>query len=82
MFILLFPLHDGLSEKVRNEKIPVVYKVDLSTGAVAKSISESTGAAVETLWSCHVISADDFKNGETYLSLMERNLKALENGCK
>lgn len=71
-----------LSEKVRNEKIPVVYKVDLSTGAVAKSISESTGAAVETLWSCHVISADDFKNGETYLSLMERNLKALENGCK
>lgn len=70
-----------LSEKVRNEKIPVIYKVDLSTGSVARSISESTGAKVETLWSCHVVSADDFKNGETYLSLMQRNLKALEDGC-
>ena len=70
-----------LSEKVRNEKIPVIYKVDLSTGSVARSIADSTGARVETLWSCHVISADDFKNGETYLSLMQRNLSALERGC-
>lgn len=70
-----------LSEKVRNEKIPVIYKVDLSTGSVARSISDSTGARVETLWSCHVVSADDFKNGETYLSLMQRNLAALEDGC-
>lgn len=70
-----------LSEKVRNEKIPVIYKVDLSTGSVARSIVDSTGARVETLWSCHVISADDFKNGETYLSLMQRNLSALERGC-
>ena len=71
-----------LSEKVRNEKIPVIYKVDLSTGSVARSIADSTGARVETLWSCHVISADDFKNGETYLSLMQRNLSALERGCR
>ena len=70
-----------LSEKVRNEKIPVIYKVDLSTGSVARSIADSAGARVETLWSCHVISADDFKNGETYLSLMQRNLSALERGC-
>ena len=59
----------------------VHYKVDLSTGSVARSIADSTGARVETLWSCHVISADDFKNGETYLSLMQRNLSALERGC-
>ena len=71
-----------LSEKVRNEKIPVIYKVDLSTGSVARSIADITGARVETLWSCHVISADDFKNGETYLSLMQRNLSALERGCR
>ena len=71
-----------LSEKVRNEKMPVIYKVDLSTGSVARSIADSTGARVETLWSCHVISADDFKNGETYLSLMQRNLSALERGCR
>lgn len=68
-----------LTEKVKSEKLPVVFKVDLSTGNVAKSISESTGARVETLYSCHVISAEDFKNGEGYLSLMERNLAALES---
>ena len=71
-----------LSEKVKKEKIPVVFKIDLSTGSVAKSISESTGAKVETLYSCHVISADDFKNGETYLSLMYRNLSALQSAAK
>ena len=68
-----------LSQKIKEEKIPVVFKVDLSTGSVAKSISESTGAKVMTLYSCHVISSDDFKNGETYLSLMEHNLSALES---
>lgn len=71
-----------LSQKVKEEKIPVVFKVDLSTGSVAKSISESTGAKVMTLYSCHVISADDFKNGETYLSLMEHNLDVLKAAAK
>lgn len=67
-----------LTEKVKAEQLPVVFKVDLSTGNVANSIAESTGAKVMTLYSCHVISAGDFKNGESYLSLMERNLSALE----
>lgn len=71
-----------LSEKVKEEKIPVVFKVDLGTGSVAKSIAESTGAKVETLYSCHVISSTDFKNGETYLSLMYRNLSALQSAAK
>lgn len=67
-----------LSQKVKEEKIPVVFKVDLSTGSVAKSISESTGAKVMTLYSCHVVSAEAFKKGETYLSLMEHNLDVLK----
>lgn len=70
-----------LTEKVRQEKLPVVFKVDLSTGSVAKSISENTGAEVETLYSCHVISSDDFKNGESYVSLMKKNLAALEKSA-
>lgn len=67
-----------LCDKVKNENVPVVFKVDLSKGEVAGTISEQTGARVETLYSCHVISADDFKNGETYISLMYRNLDAIE----
>ncbi len=71
-----------LSEKVKAEKLSVVFKVDLSSGNVAESIAENTGASVLTLYSCHVITADDFNNGETYFSLMERNLFSLESALK
>ena len=66
-----------LINKIKSEKIPVVFKVDLSTGNIASSISEATGAKVMTLYSCHVISADDYANGETYVSLMKRNIDGL-----
>jgi len=71
-----------LSEKVKNEEIPVVFKVDLSKGEIAETISDMTGAKVETLYSCHVISADDFENGETYVSLMRRNLEGLKEALQ
>lgn len=66
-----------LCNKIKSEKVPVVFKTDLSAGNVAYSVSEQTGAKVMTLYSCHTLSADDFKNGETYVSLMQRNLSAL-----
>ena len=68
-----------LIRKAQSEKIKTVFKVDLSPGNVAQTIADATGAKVDTLWSCHVISAADFQNGETYLSLMRRNLHALQN---
>lgn len=66
-----------LSEKIRSENISTIYKVDLSAGTVAKSLSESTGAAVENLYSCHTVSKEDFDKGETYISLMSKNYEAL-----
>lgn len=66
-----------LIDAVKTEKINTVFKVDLSSGNVAETIYEATGAKVGTLYSCHVISADDFMAGETYISLMQRNLDAL-----
>ena len=68
----------NLCNKVKEESVSVVFKVDLSTGLIAESISEQTGAKVETLYSCHVVSAEDFNGGETYVSLMYRNLNVLE----
>ena len=72
----------NLSNKVKDEGIPVVFKVDLSKGEIAYTISEMTGAQVETLYSCHVISADDFEQGETYISLMRRNFDALKKALQ
>ncbi|MGN1417930.1 MAG: metal ABC transporter solute-binding protein, Zn/Mn family [Acutalibacteraceae bacterium] len=67
-----------LTEKVKNENIPIVFKVDLSAGNVATSISKETSAEVMTLYSCHTVTSDDFENGETYISLMRKNLEALK----
>lgn len=58
--------------------ITTIFKVDLSKGDVAYTIAEAADGSVSTLYSCHIISAEDFKNGETYISLMEKNCVALE----
>ncbi len=67
----------ALCEKVKADNISVVFKVDMSKGSIAKIICEQTGAHIDTLYSCHTITADDFNNGETYISLMMRNYEAL-----
>lgn len=66
-----------LTDKVKEEHIPVIFKIELSNGNIARSISEATGAKVLTLHSCHNLSRSDYENGETYLSLMEKNADAL-----
>lgn len=66
-----------LIDTVEAENIGTVFKVDLSKGSVAYTISEATGADVKTLYSCHVISAEDYIAGETYISLMMRNYEAI-----
>lgn len=68
----------NIIEKVKKESISTVFKIDMSTGNVAFSISEATGAKVDTLYSCHMISAEDFEAGESYISLMNRNFNALK----
>lgn len=68
----------SLIDRANRGNVHVIFKVDLSAGNVAKTIAEGCNGAVDTLYSCHVISADDFKNGETYISLMRRNLNAIK----
>ena len=68
-----------LIRKAQSEGTKTVFKVDLSPGNVAQTIADGVGAKVDTLWSCHVISAADFEAGETYVSLMQRNLRALQH---
>lgn len=68
----------SLIEKVKSESIPVVLKIELSSDNIASTIAKETGAEVLTFYSCHNISKDDFEKGETYLSLMQKNLHTLE----
>ncbi len=68
----------GLIDKVKKENIPVVLKIELSSDNIASTICKETGAQMLTFYSCHNISKEDFDNGETYLSLMQKNTETLK----
>ncbi|MBR3971633.1 MAG: zinc ABC transporter substrate-binding protein [Ruminococcus sp.] len=66
-----------LIDIVRKENFSTILKIELSSDSIAKTISEETGAEIRTFYSCHNISKEDFEKGETYLSLMQKNLETL-----
>lgn len=67
-----------LIDKVKEKNIPVVFKIEFSSGKVAKTIAEPTGAKVLEFHSCHNLDAESFNSGETYISIMTKNLKNLK----
>ena len=69
-----------LIDLVREQHIPVVYTIELSSRKVAEAIAETTGAQVRTFHSCQTVSRAEFDSGVTYLQLMEANADALREG--
>ena len=65
-------------DKVKEEKVPTVLKMELSNDNIAKAIAEATGTDVKVFYSCHNLTAQEFKDGETYLSMMEKNVETLK----
>lgn len=68
----------ALIDKVKEDNIPVVFYTEFSNMKVANAICEASGAKPLMLHSCHNVSMEDFKNGESYLSLMYKNLGNLK----
>lgn len=66
--------------KVKAAGIPVVYTLELSSGKTAMTIAEETGAEIETFHSIQNVTEADFAAGETYITLMQRNIEALRKG--
>lgn len=72
-----------LIDKVKEEGLPVVYYLELSSHRVAEIIGEETGAVPLLFHSCHNVTRRQFEEGVTYLELMEQNVKNLREGlCK
>ncbi len=67
-----------LADTAKAENIPVILYMDYSDGRVAKAIANECGAKVRRLYSCHNLSKEDFEEGQTYLSLMTKNLSVLK----
>ena len=67
-----------LQNKIKEEKIPVVLYIELNDGRVAKTIAKETGVKAMQIQTLHNVSLDDFNKGETWVSLMKKNLKVLK----
>ena len=55
-----------------------IFCEEMSEGKIAKSIAEETGAKLLVLHSCHNISKSEEISGETYISLMKKNIENLK----
>ena len=71
-----------LQNKVKEEKIPVVLYIELNPGKVAQTIADETGAKTMQIQTLHNVSLDDFNNGETWISLMTRNIDVLKKALQ
>lgn len=68
----------ALQDTVKKEKIKSIIKLDMSGNNVAQTLSDETGAKVVTFYPCETISQEDFDRGETYSTLMARNMTAIK----
>lgn len=68
-----------LTRQVKERRLPVVLKIELTSPRVANAIAEASGARVETFFTCHNVTREEFRSGVTYLSLMEHNVAVLED---
>ena len=72
-----------LEKKVKEEEIPVVLYIELNNGKVANTIaSEVPNCKAMQIQTLHNISLYDFNNGETWVSLMTRNLDVLKKALQ
>ena len=71
-----------LERKTREISANAVFYTEFSSQQVADTICEATGAEKLRLHSCHNVTLSEFENGETYLSLMKKNLENIQEALK
>ena len=69
-----------LVNKAKEENTPVILYIELNNGKVANTIANEVGNGCKAMQiqTLHNVSKNDFDNGETWVSLMERNLDVLK----
>lgn len=67
-----------LANKVKEDKIPVVLKIELSSDNIANTIAKETNTKVLEFNSAHNISQSDFDAGITYVDIMTKNAEVLK----
>jgi len=65
---------------VKENKIPVVYHIEMGKGELAETVAKNSGSKVKLLHSIHTVTKEDFDKGITYIDLMKQNVEALKEG--
>lgn len=71
-----------LIDKVKEDKIPVVFHMELSSQLMCNTICDETGARKAQLNAVHNISKRNFDRGIGYLELMEKNVDVLREALQ
>lgn len=67
-----------LIEHAKEEEAKVIYYTEFSNKKIALMLCEETGAEPLLLHSCHNVTREEMKKGETYFSLMKRNYENIK----
>lgn len=70
----------NIIEAMKKSGATVVYYEELADPKSAQAIAEEIEGTTLLLHSCHNVSAEDMKNGVTYVSLMKQNAENLKIG--
>ena len=65
---------------VKENKIAVVYHIEMGKGELAETVAKNSGSKVKLLHSIHTVTKEDFDKGVTYIDLMKQNVEALKEG--
>lgn len=67
-------------DTINAEGIPAVFYGEMESSKVSETIARETGVKTLLFHSCHNVTKEEFESGETYLSLMKKNILALKEG--
>lgn len=72
----------SLINKVRQDGIRVILKMEMTSDKLAQTIADETGTEVMKLNSLHNVSLEDFKMGLTYYDAMVQNAEVLRGALE
>ncbi len=67
---------------IKTQKIPTIFYIEFSNQSVADTICAATGCNKALFHSCHNVTEQEWKAGETYYSLMSKNLEELRKALR
>ena len=73
-----FEVMTYLIGEVKEHNVRAIFKTEDENVHIAEQLSDSTGAEIYTLYSCQSITKAQLDAGESYISLMRKNLETMK----